>query len=142
VKLGSPEAAPAAGAFPPPPVSPPPPLSVDVVSVDVDSVDDDSVEPVLDESGVVVVIVVTTVVLPVVIVVTIVVVAWAPNGAAPAVNAAVAAPSVIKVAKAEPQRAYLRYLLMRFPLPRRARTYSRQLCKGYSLVFNGLHVHA
>ena len=144
MKLGSPEAAPAAGAFPPPPVSPPPPLSVDVVSVDVVSVDDVSVDDdsVLDESGVVVVIVVTTVVLPVVIVVTIVVVAWAPNGAAPAVNAAVAAPSVIKVAKAEPQRAYLRYLLMRFPLPRRARTYSRQLYEGYSLVFNGLHVHA
>jgi hypothetical protein len=93
----------AAGAVPPPP-----PLSVVVVvSVAVVSVD---VEP--DEaSGVVVVIVVTTVVLPVVIVVTIVVVAAAPNGAAPAVNAAVAAPSVISVANAAPQIAYFLYRL-------------------------------
>jgi hypothetical protein len=58
------------------------------------------------ESGVVVVIVVTTVELPVVIVVTIVVVASAWKGAAPAVNAAVAAPSVISTANAAPHTAY------------------------------------
>ena len=63
---------------------------MDAVSVELDEL----------ESGVVVVIVVTTVLLPVVIVEVIVVVAWAPNGAAPAVNAAVAAPSVIKTANA------------------------------------------
>jgi len=117
VKLGSALAGVAAGALPPAPALPPPPLFVVVVvPVDVEAVDD----PVLDDkSGVVVVIVVTTVVLPVVTVVTIVVVACEPNGAAPAVNAAVAAPSVIRVAKAAPQRTYFRYLLvMRLPLPR------------------------
>jgi hypothetical protein len=77
----------------------------EVVSVDVEPVVL-SVDPVELESGVVVVIVVTTVVLPVVIVVTIVVVACAANGAAPAVKAAVAAPSVISAAKAAPQTAY------------------------------------
>jgi hypothetical protein len=112
-------------------------VSVDVVSVDVVAVD--SVE--LDESGVVVVIVVTTVVPFVVTVVTIVVVADAPNGAAPAVNAAVTAPSVISTAKAAPQRAYLRYLLMRRGLPRRPTRYSCQLVKRQTLLFNGFHVH-
>ena len=69
------------------------------------SVDPVEVEPVV-VSGVVVVIVVTTVEPPVVIVDTIVEVAWAPNGAAPAVNAAVAAPRVISTANAAPQAAY------------------------------------
>ena len=100
----------AAGAVPPPP--PPPPLSVVVVEVDV-SVDVVSVvESDEVESGVVVVIVVTTVVLPVVIVVTIVVVASAWKGAAPAVNAAVAAPRVISTANAAPQTAYFLYCLL------------------------------
>jgi hypothetical protein len=100
----------AAGAVPPPP-----PVVV-VVSVAVVSVDVEPVDEPVEVSGVVVVIVVTTVVLPVVIVVTIVVVASAPNGAAPAVNAAVAAPSVISVANAAPQIAYFLYcLLMRPP---------------------------
>jgi hypothetical protein len=100
----------AAGAVPPPPpVSVVVVVSVAVVSVDVESV---GVEPVVEvESGVVVVIVVTTVVLPVVMVVTIVVVASAPNGAAPAVNAAVAAPSVISAANAAPHTAYFLYSL-------------------------------
>jgi hypothetical protein len=99
----------AAGAVPPPPLLFPVVVVVDVdVSVDVEPV----VDPVDVESGVVVVIVVTTVVLPVVIVVTIVVVAWAWNGAAPAVNAAVAAPSVIKTANAAPQAAYSLYCLL------------------------------
>jgi hypothetical protein len=115
VKFGFALAGVAAGAVPPPP---PPPLSVvvvvPVVSVDVDPVDD-SVEPVLDESGVVVVIVVTTVVLPVVTVLTIVVVACAPNGAAPAVIAAVTAPSASRQVKAAPQRANLRFLLLEVP---------------------------
>jgi hypothetical protein len=113
VKFGFAFFAPAAGAVPPPP---PPPLSVvvvvdDVVSVDVDPV----VEPVLVESGVVVVIVVTTVVLPVVTVETMVVVACGPNGAAPAVKAAVAAPSVISTAKAAPHSAYFLYCLLISP---------------------------
>jgi hypothetical protein len=93
---------------------------VPVVSVLVDSVDDsvdEELDELLEESGVVVVIVVTTVLPLVVIVVTIVVVACAPNGAAPAVKAAVAAPSVISVANAPPQRANFRYLLMRVPYP-------------------------
>ena len=96
----------AAGAVPPPAR-----LCVVVVSVVVVSVDDVSVE--LDvESGVVVVIVVTTVELPVVIVVTIVVVACAWNGAAPAVNAAAAAPSVISTANEAPHTAYFLYCLL------------------------------
>jgi hypothetical protein len=81
-----------------------------VVSVVVASVDVVSVE--LDVSGVVVVIVVTTVELPVVIVVTIVVVACAWNGAAPAVNAAAAAPSVISTANEAPHTAYFLYCLL------------------------------
>ena len=95
----------AAGALPPPAS-----LSVEVVSVVVASVDVVSVE--LDVSGVVVVIVVTTVELPVVIVVTIVVVACAWNGAAPAVNAAAAAPSVISTANEAPHTAYFLYCLL------------------------------
>jgi len=86
-------------------------VSVDEVSVDDVSVEDESVLE-LDESGVVVVIVVTTVLPPVVTVVTIVVVACAPNGAAPAVNAAVAAPSVISTAKPAPHAAYFLYCLL------------------------------
>jgi len=116
----------AAGAAPPPPppLAPLPLFPVVVVVLPVVSVDvvpvDALVEPVLDVSGVVVVIVVTTVLLPVVIVEVIVVVACAPNGAAPAVNAAVAAPKAIRTAKAAPQRASFRYLLvMRFPYPAR-----------------------
>src|SRR5439155_10118117 len=112
-------------AAPPPP---PPPLFVVVVVLPVVlvDVDDEPVVPVLVESGVVVVMVVTTVGLPVVTVETIVVVACAPKGAAPAVKAAVAAPSAIRAAKAAPQRASFRYLLvMRPPLPRRTRPYSR-----------------
>jgi len=66
--------------------------------------------------NVVVVIVVTTVLPPVVTVVTIVVVACAPKGAAPAVKAAVAAPSVISTAKAAPQTAYFLYSLLIHPL--------------------------
>jgi len=74
------------------------------------------VEPVVElVSGVVVVIVVTTVELPVVIVETIVVVASGPNGAAPAVNAAVAAPSVISTANAAPHNAYFLYCLLISP---------------------------
>jgi hypothetical protein len=93
----------AAGAFAPAPLSFP---VVVVVAVDDVSVDAPvEVDPVV--SGVVVVIVVTAVVLPVVIVETIVVVACAPNGAAPAVQAAVAAPSVTNTANAAPQAAYL-----------------------------------
>jgi hypothetical protein len=108
VNFGSAFVGVAAGAVPPPPLS----SVVVVVSVEVVSV---PVE--LDvESGVVVVIVVTTVVLPVVIVVTIVVVACDPNGAAPAVNAAVAAPSVISTANAAPHTAYFLYCL-RIPPP-------------------------
>ena len=116
----------AAGAAPPPP-PPLPPLPADVVVVLVEVVPVDADEdPVLDVSGVVVVIVVTTVLLPVVIVDVMVVVACAPNGAAPAVNAAVAAPRAIRTAKAAPQRASFRYLLvMRPPLPRRTTLYSR-----------------
>jgi hypothetical protein len=88
---------------------------VDVVSVAVVSVvalvsvelELESVEDVDDEeSGVVVVIVVTTVLPPVVTVETIVVVACVAKGAAPAVNAAVAAPSVTSTAKAAPQPRY------------------------------------
>jgi hypothetical protein len=111
-------------------------VSVAVVSVEVDPVDD-SVEPVLEESGVVVVIVVTTVVLFVVMVVTIVVVACAPNGAAPAVIAAVTAPSASRPVKAAPQRAYFLFLLMRSPLPRWPRGHTRHLVEGKSLL-NGL----
>src|SRR5439155_6718431 len=110
VNFGSPFVGFAAGAVPPPP---PPPLSVvDVVPVDVEPVVEPVVEPAVEVSGVVVAIVVTTVVLPVVIVVTIVVVASARNGAAPAVNAAVAAPSVISTANAAPQMAYFLYCLL------------------------------
>ena len=94
----------AAGAVPPPLSSVVVVVSVDVVSVDVESVD--------VESAVVVTIVLTTVVLPVVIVVTIVVVASAWKGAAPAVNAAVAAPSVISTANAAPHTAYFLYCLL------------------------------
>jgi hypothetical protein len=111
VNFGSALAGVAAGAVPPPPPvsSVVVVVSVAVVSVDVEPVD----EPTLDvASGVVVVIVVTTVVLPVVIVVTNVVVASAPKGAAPAVNAAVAAPSVISTANAAPQIAYFLYCLL------------------------------
>src|SRR5207244_2641811 len=86
-------------------------LCVTVVLVEVVPVDADE-DPVLDVSGVVVVIVVTTVLLPVVIVDVMVVVACAPNGAAPAVNAAVAAPRAIRTAKAAPQMASFRYLLV------------------------------
>jgi len=86
-----------------------------VVSVEVLSVDP-VVEPVLVDSGVVVVIVVTTVLPPVVTVETIVVVACAPNGAAPAVNAAAAAPSVTSTAKAAPHTAYFLYCLLISPL--------------------------
>jgi hypothetical protein len=93
-----------------------------VLSVAVVSVEEDSVE--LDESGVVVVIVLTTVLPPVVTVVTIVVVACAENGAAPAVHAAVAAPSVTRTANAAPQTACFLYLLI--PLLSQERpTYSR-----------------
>ena len=144
VKFGWPDLAPAAGALPPLPELPLPPLdvvSVEVVSVAVVSVDVESVELELDRSGVVVVIVVTTVEPPVVTVETIVVVAWAPNGAAPAVNAAVAAPSVISTAKAEPQRANLRYLLIRDSLPRSAPRYSHHLLERHRRLFNGFHVH-
>jgi hypothetical protein len=111
VNFGSAFAGVAAGAVPPPP---PPPVSsvvvvvsVEVVSVAVVSVD---VDPVEVESGVVVVIVETTVLPPVVTVVTIVVVAWATNGAAPAVKAAVVAPSEIRTANAAPQSAAFLYL--------------------------------
>jgi len=86
-----------------------------VVPVDVVSVDVEPVELTVDVSGVVVVIVVTTVELPVVIVETIVVVASGPNGAAPAVNAAVAAPSVISTANAAPHNAYFLYCLLISP---------------------------
>jgi hypothetical protein len=106
---------------------------VAVVSVEVEPVDD-PVEPVLDESGVVVVIVVTMVVLFVVTVLTIVVVACAPNGAAPAVIAAVTAPSASSAVKAAPQRAYLRCLLMPFPLPRSPRCHTRHLIERKSLL--------
>jgi hypothetical protein len=111
VNFGSAFVGVAAGAVPPP-VSPP--LSVVVVvSVDVVSLDVVSVAVELDvASGVVVVIVVTTVELPVVIVVTIIVVASAWKGAAPAVNAAVAAPSVISTANAAPHTAYFLYCLL------------------------------
>ena len=73
---------------------------VPVVPVD-DSVDE-PVELELDESGVVVMIVVTIVELFVVIVEVIVVVACAPNGAAPAVIAAVTEPNASRVVKAAP----------------------------------------
>jgi hypothetical protein len=105
VNFGSACAGVAAGAVPPPPLS----SVVVVVSVDVVSVAVVSVDV---ESAVVVTIVLTTVVLPVVIVVTIVVVASAWKGAAPAVNAAVAAPSVISTANAAPQTAYFLYCLL------------------------------
>jgi hypothetical protein len=119
VKFGLALAGFAAGAWPEPALAPPPPPDVVVVFVAVVSVDAvESVEPVLDESGVVVVIVVTTVVPLVVIVVTTVEVACAPNGAAPAVNAAVTAPSASRQVKAAPQRAYFLCLLMTSPLPR------------------------
>jgi hypothetical protein len=146
VKFGFARFGVAAGAAPPAPAAPPlPPLLsvvvvvLPVVSVDVDAVDD-SVEAVLllVESGVVVVIVVTTVVVPVVTVETIVVVACAPNGAAPAVNAAVVAPSAISAAKPAPQRAYLRLVLaMERPLPRRAAGYARRLGDRQTRLFNG-----
>jgi hypothetical protein len=109
VNFGSACAGVAAGAVPPPPLS----SVVVVVSVDVVSVAVVSVAvELVDESGVVVVIVETTVLLPVVIVVTIVVVASAWKGAAPAVNAAVAAPSVISTANAAPHTAYFLYCLL------------------------------
>src|SRR6185437_13615809 len=152
----------AAGADPPPP---PPLLSVVVVvdvedvSVAVVSVELDPVEvPVDVESGVVVVIVVTTVLPPVVTVETIVVVACAPNGAAPAVNAAVAAPSVISTAKAAPHAAYFLYCLLILPpfpisgigerptpaveslLQRRKRS-GEEARERRSRLFNGLEVH-
>jgi hypothetical protein len=98
----------AAGAVPPPP---PPPDSVVVVVPVVSVVAVVSVVV----SGVVVVMVVTAVLPPVVIVETIVVVAWAPNGAAPAVNAAVAAPRVIKAANAAPHSASFLYCLLIVP---------------------------
>jgi hypothetical protein len=79
-----------------------------VVSVEVESVDDAELDELLDASAVVVVNVETTVLPLVVIGVVPVDVACAPNGAAPAVKAAVAAPSVISVANALPQRAYFR----------------------------------
>ena len=111
MNFGSADFGVAAGALPPPPESVVLVVSVDDVSVDDVSVEDESVLE-LDESGVVVVIVVTTVLPPVVTVVTIVVVACAPNGAAPAVNAAVAAPSVISTAKPAPHAAYFLYCLL------------------------------
>src|SRR5580765_6475909 len=111
VNFGSADFGVAAGALPPPPESVVLVVSVDEVSVDDVSVEDESVLE-LDESGVVVVIVVTTVLPLVVTVVTIVVVACAPNGAAPAVNAAVAAPSVISTAKPAPHAAYFLYCLL------------------------------
>jgi hypothetical protein len=80
-------------------------VSVAVVSVVLSEVDEVSVDELELESGVVVVIVVTTVLPPVVIVVVIVVVAWALNGAAPAVRAAVAAPAVMRTANAAAQPA-------------------------------------
>jgi hypothetical protein len=107
VNFGSAFVGVAAGAVPPPPLS----SVVVVVSVEVVSLDVVSVA-VDVESGVVVVIVVTTVELPVVIVVTIVVVASAWKGAAPAVNAAVAAPSVISTANAAPHTTYFLYCLL------------------------------
>ena len=134
VKLGFAFFALAAGAVPPPPPPPPPffvVLVVDDVLVDVDPV----VEPVLVESGVVVVIVVTTVELPVVMVETIVVVAWAPNGAAPAVKAAVAAPSVISTANEAPHSAYFLYCLLIQP-PCSWTTKEAYPASGY--LFNGL----
>ncbi|MGZ6685818.1 MAG: hypothetical protein ACXVFJ_17080, partial [Gaiellaceae bacterium] len=116
MNFGSADFGVAAGALPPPPESVVLVVSVELVSVDEVSVDDVSVEDEsvleLDESGVVVVIVVTTVLPPVVTVETIVVVACAPNGAAPAVNAAVAAPSVINTAKPAPHAAYFLYCLL------------------------------
>jgi hypothetical protein len=115
VNFGSAFVGVAAGAVPPPPLSSVVVVvSVEVVSLDVESVAVESVavELVDVESGVVVVIVVTTVELPVVMVVTIVVVASAWKGAAPAVNAAVAAPSVISTANAAPQPAYFLYCLL------------------------------
>ncbi len=111
VKFGSAFVALAAGAAPPPPASVVVVDSVVVVSVDVEPVD---VEAVV--SGVVVVIVVTAVLPPVVMVETIVVVAWAPKGAAPAVKAAVAAPSVIKTANPAPQRARASCTASSYPL--------------------------
>ena len=86
--------------------------SVDVLSVALVSVEEDPVELELDESGVVVVIVLMIVLPLVVIVVTNVVVACAANGAAPAVHAAVVAPSVIRTANAAPHAACLRYFLI------------------------------
>lgn len=110
VNFGSAFAGVAAGAVPPPPVS------LVVVVVDVVSVAVVSVDPVVEvESGVVVVIVEMTVLPPVVTVVTIVVVAWATSGAAPAVKAAVVAPSEIRTANAAPQSAAFLYL--RIPPP-------------------------
>jgi hypothetical protein len=95
-------------------LAPPAPLFFPVVVVV--AVDDVSVDAPVDVdpvvSGVVVVIVVTAVVPPVVIVETIVVVACVPNGAAPAVQAAVAAPRVTNAVNAAPQAAYLLYLLI------------------------------
>jgi hypothetical protein len=108
----------AAGALPPPPESLLPLVSVVlVVSVEVDevSVELESVLELLVESAVVDVIVVTTVLPPVVTVVTMVVVACAAKGAAPAVNAAVAAPSVMSTAKAAPHAAYFLYCLLIAP---------------------------
>ena len=95
----------------PSPSVPPPPssvvvvVSVAVVSVVLSEVDEVSVDELELESGVVVVMVVTRVLPPVVTVVVIVVVACEVNGAAPAVNAAVAAPAVIRTAKAAAQAA-------------------------------------
>jgi hypothetical protein len=103
----------AGGAFPP--AAPPPLLSV-VVVVPVVSVDDVSVDDDPVVSGTVVVIVVTPVELPVVTVEMIVVVACDPNGAAPAVKAAVAAPSVTNTANAALQATYFLYLLIPPPL--------------------------
>ena len=157
MNFGSADFGVAAGALPPPPESVVLVVSVDDVSVDEVSVEDESVLE-LDESGVVVVIVVTTVLPPVVTVETIVVVACAPNGAAPAVNAAVAAPSVISTAKPAPHAAYFLYCLLippPFPisglrerptppveslLQRRKRS-GEEAREWRSRLFNGLEVH-
>jgi hypothetical protein len=138
VNFGSAFCGVAAGAVPPPPLPPP---SVVVVSVDVVSVAVVSVELELDESGVVVVIVLTTVLPPVVIVVTMVVVACAANGAAPAVHAAVAAPSVTSVANAAPQTACFLYLLIYPPSRFRALWGPYPTCGDLSPRQNPVVVH-
>ena len=156
MNFGSADFGVAAGALPPPPESVVLVVSVDEVSVDDVSVEDVSVLEL--ESGVVVVIVVTTVLPPVVTVETIVVVACAPNGAAPAVNAAVAAPSVISTAKPAPQAAYFLYCLLilppfpisglgerptppvESPLQRRKRS-GEEARERRSRLFNGLEIH-